>query len=101
MCWLFSGAHAYISPKLYEKTKRSLRGIIFSVRTYGRNQLLNTDEQKLDVLHKQMQFLEADYIEQFNSLDKKYIAEGLLKGIVAFEIIVSELQSKKSQSEQK
>lgn len=97
---IFSEPHAYISPKLYEKKQNVPTWNYISVHAYGKINLLNTDEQKLDVLHKQMQFFEASYIEQFNTLDKKYI-DGLLKGIVAFEIIVSELQSKEKLNQNK
>ena len=47
-----------------------------------------------------MQFFEAGFIEQFNTLDKKYI-DGLLKGIVAFEITVTKLQAKEKLNQNK
>jgi transcriptional regulator len=97
---IFSEPHAYISPKLYEKKQNVTTWNYISVHAYGKINRLNTDEQKLDVLHKQMQFFEADYLEQFNSLDKKYV-DGLLKGIVAFEIIVRVLQSKEKLNQNK
>ena len=71
-----------------------------SVHAYGKVKLFNTDEEKLQVLQKQMQFFEASYIEQFKTLDQKYI-DGLLKGIVAFEIVVTDLQSKEKLSQNK
>lgn len=90
---IFSEPHAYISPTLYEKQQNVPTWNYISVHAYGKVKILDSDEGKLHVLHKQMQFFEASYIEQFKTLDQKYI-DGLLKGIVAFEIEVSDLQSK-------
>jgi transcriptional regulator len=47
-----------------------------------------------------MQTFEANYIEQFKNLDRKYV-DGLLKGIVAFEMLVTKLQSKEKLSQNK
>ncbi|MBP6660335.1 MAG: FMN-binding negative transcriptional regulator [Chitinophagales bacterium] len=97
---IFSEPHAYISPTLYEKQQNVPTWNYVSVHAYGKVKLFNTDEEKLQVLQKQMQFFEASYIEQFKTLDQKYI-DGLLKGIVAFEIVVTDLQSKEKLSQNK
>ena len=90
---VFSEPHAYISPTLYEKQQNVPTWNYISVHAYGKLKIVNSNEEKLNVLHKQMQFFEASYIEQFKALDQKYI-DDLLKGIVAFEIVVTNLQSK-------
>ena len=95
---IFSEPHAYISPTLYEQQQNVPTWNYVSVHAYGKVNLFNTDEKKLEVLHKQMQFFEASYIEQFQKLDKKYV-DGLLKGIVAFEITVTNLQAKEKLSQ--
>lgn len=100
MLVVFSEPHAYISPSLYEKQQNVPTWNYVAVHAYGKIKILESDEEKLQVLHKQMQTFEASYIEQFKSLDKKYI-EGLLKGIVAFEMIVTHLQSKEKLSQNK
>ena len=97
---IFSEPHAYISPTLYEKQQNVPTWNYISVHAYGKLTILNSDEEKLQVLHKQMQFFEASYIEQFKTLDKKYI-DGLMKGIVAFEITVANLQAKEKLSQNK
>lgn len=97
---VFAEPHAYISPALYEKQQNVPTWNYIAVHAYGKIKILNSDEEKLKVLHKQMQTFEADYIEQFKNLDKKYI-NGLLNGIVAFEIIVTDLQSKEKLSQNK
>ena len=97
---IFSEPHAYISPTLYEKQQNVPTWNYVSVHAYGKVTILDSDEGKLSVLHKQMQFFEASYIEQFKTLDQKYI-DGLLKGIVAFEITVTNLQAKEKLSQNK
>lgn len=97
---IFSEPHAYISPTLYEKKQNVPTWNYVSVHAYGKVKILDSNEEKLKVLHKQMQFYEANYLEQFKTLDQKYI-DGLLKGIVAFEIEVTKLQSKEKLSQNK
>ncbi len=97
---IFSEPHAYISPSLYEQQQNVPTWNYVAVHAYGKMILQNSDEEKLNILHKQMQFFEAGFIEQFNTLDKKYI-DGLLKGIVAFEITVTKLQAKEKLNQNK
>jgi transcriptional regulator len=97
---VFSEPHAYISPTLYEKQQNVPTWNYVAVHAYGKIKILESDEEKLQVLHKQMQTFEASYIKQFKSLDRKYI-DGLLKGIVAFEMLVTKLQSKEKLSQNK
>jgi transcriptional regulator len=97
---IFSEPHAYISPSLYEQQQNVPTWNYVAVHAYGKMILQNSDEDKLNVLYKQMQFFEAGFIEQFNTLDKKYI-DGLLKGIVAFEITVTKLQAKEKLNQNK
>lgn len=97
---IFSEPHAYISPTLYEKQQNVPTWNYVAVHAYGKIKIFGSDEEKLSVLHKQMQTYEASYIEQFKTLDKKYV-DGLLKGIVAFEVLVSKIQSKEKLSQNK
>lgn len=97
---VFSEPHAYISPSLYEKQQNVPTWNYVAVHAYGKLSVLENDNQKLEVLHKQMRTFEEAYLQQFKNLDQKYI-DGLLKGIVAFEILVTGLQSKAKLSQNK
>lgn len=97
---VFSEPHAYISPSHYEKQQNVPTWNYVAVHAYGKISVLEDDNQKLEVLHKQMRSFEEAYLQQFNTLDQKYI-DGLLKGIVAFEILVTDLQSKAKLSQNK
>lgn len=90
---IFSEPHAYISPSLYEKQQNVPTWNYVAVHAYGKLKFFESDEEKLHILKMQMQSFEPAYLEQFKTLDQKYI-DGLLKGIVAFEITVTDLQSK-------
>lgn len=97
---IFSEPHAYISPSLYEHQQNVPTWNYISVHAYGKLKIVGGDDEKLKVLLAQMQTFEESYIEQFKTLDQKYI-DGLLKGIVAFEIIVTNLQSKEKLNQNK
>ncbi len=97
---IFSEPHAYISPTLYEHQQNVPTWNFVAVHAYGKIEFYLTDEEKRMVLHKQMQAYEPAYLEQFKSLDAKYV-DGLLKGIVAFKIHVGELQGKEKLSQNK
>ena len=97
---IFSEPHAYISPSLYEQKQNVPTWNYVAVHAYGKIHILDSNEEKLIVLHKQMQSYEAGFIEQFRTLDKKYI-DGLLQGIIAFEITVSNLQAKEKLNQNK
>lgn len=97
---IFSEPHAYISPTLYEKKQNVPTWNYVAVHAYGKVKILDSNEEKLQVLHKQMQSYEVNYIEQFKELDSKYI-DGLLNGIVAFKITITNLQSKEKLSQNK
>ncbi len=97
---VFSEPHAYISPSLYEHTQNVPTWNYIAVHAYGKITIFNNDDQKLAVLHKQMQSFEENYIQQFNALPTKYV-DGLLNGIIAFEISVTDLQSKAKLSQNK
>jgi len=97
---VFSEPHAYISPSLYEHRQNVPTWNFIAVHAYGKIELYQSDRDKLSVLHRQMQSYEPAYIEQFNTLDEQYI-NGLLKGIVAFKITVTDLQGKEKLSQNK
>jgi len=97
---IFAEPHAYISPSLYEHAQNVPTWNYIAVHAYGNFRALESDAQKLDVLHKQMRTFEENYLKQFKTLDSKYV-DGLLKGIVAFEIEVTKLQGKEKLSQNK
>ncbi|HTB32717.1 MAG TPA: FMN-binding negative transcriptional regulator [Bacteroidia bacterium] len=90
---IFTEPHAYISPKHYEKEESVPTWNYLAVHAYGRCVLLDGEENKAALLKETIQYYDADYLKQWDSLPDKY-KQNMMKGIVAFEIVVDDLQAK-------
>ena len=97
---IFSEPHAYISPSLYEKHDNVPTWNYISVHAYGKLSFIEEPQAQYELLEKQMQAFEPSYLEQWKTVSPEY-KEGLRKGIVAFEIAVTELQGKEKLSQNK
>ena len=87
---IFSGPHGYVSPKHYNKKQNVPTWNYIAVHVYGKHNILEKDEEKITVLEKTINKLEASYFEQWKSLDSAYKIN-MVKEIVAFEIEVTEM----------
>jgi len=97
---IFSEPHAYISPKHYDKELNVPTWNYFSVHAYGQGQLITDTEKTFEVLEATMENYEIDYKQQWNRLPEDYKLK-MVKGIVAFEVILTDLQAKKKLSQNK
>lgn len=103
---IFSGPNAYISPSLYEKKENVPTWNYIAVHCSGKVILDQSEETKKKVLEAMIAFFEPEYQLQWESLRPEYI-NGLMKGIVAFSVEVTNLEGKfklsqnKTASEQK
>lgn len=97
---LFSEPHAYISPQLYESPINVPTWNYIAVHAYGKAQLIADEIAATALLEQTINYYEAQYMVQWNSLPQDY-KDRLLKGIVAFEIVVTELQGKQKLSQNK
>lgn len=95
---IFTEPHAYISPKHYEKETNVPTWNYIAVHAYGKATFLPEGEQTADLLVQMISNYEADYLTQWNSLSDEY-KQRMMKGIVAFEIIVDDLQGKQKLSQ--
>ncbi len=95
---IFAEPHAYISPKHYEHEKSVPTWNYVAVQAYGKATLIESAEQKATLLAQTINFYEADYMQQWESLPDDYKIK-MMKGIVGFEIVVDELQAKKKLSQ--
>ena len=95
---IFTEPHAYISPKNYEKDTNVPTWNYLAVHAYGKCTLLDGEEQKSALLKEMVQYYEKDYLKQWDSLPKEY-KHRMMNGIVAFEILVDDLQAKKKLSQ--
>jgi transcriptional regulator len=97
---IFIEPHAYISPKHYEKTESVPTWNYLAVHAYGKCVLLNGEENKAALLKETIQYYEADYLKQWNNLPDDF-KQKMMKGIVAFEIELDDLQAKSKLSQNK
>jgi transcriptional regulator len=90
---IFTEPHAYISPKHYEKEESVPTWNYLAVHAYGKCVLLDGEENKTALLEQTIKYYDSDYLKQWNNLPDNYKIN-MMKGIVAFEIIVDDLQAK-------
>jgi len=90
---IFQGPHAYISPSHYEKWESVPTWNYIAVHAYGSAKLIQDEAGRLAVLAELIATTEPGYQQQWDSLSDKF-RNGMLNGIVAFEITVTHLEGK-------
>jgi transcriptional regulator len=95
---IFTEPHAYISPKHYEKETNVPTWNYIAVHAYGKPSILPEGEETADLLARMISNYETDYLAQWNGLPDEY-KQRMMKGIVAFEIMVDDLQGKQKLSQ--
>ncbi|MBV8885063.1 MAG: FMN-binding negative transcriptional regulator [Chroococcidiopsidaceae cyanobacterium CP_BM_RX_35] len=93
---IFTGPHAYIAPSLYEKHESVPTWNYIAVHAYGVPQVitLSNSRKLMDKMIDQMiDTYGADYKSQWHSLSNSF-QEGMMKGIVGFEMTVTRLEGK-------
>lgn len=97
---IFQGPHAYISPKHYEKEENVPTWNYIAVHAYGKATLITDEERGYAILEELMQQSEPKYLAQWERLSPDY-KRRLYRGIVPFEITITELQAKHKLSQNK
>jgi transcriptional regulator len=93
---IFTGAHAYISPTAYEKQENVPTWNYIAVHAYGTPQIItfnDSPELMNKMINKMVDNYEASYQAHWHSLSQEY-REGMMKGIVGFEMAVTRLEGK-------
>jgi transcriptional regulator len=97
---IFSEPHAYISPRHYDKKLNVPTWNYISVHAYGEGKLITEVRKVFEVLERSIENYEVLYKDQWSNLPCDY-KTGLAKGVVAFDIEVTDLQGKKKLSQNK
>lgn len=97
---IFTGPHGYISPTHYDKWESVPTWDYIAVHAYGKASIVHNDTGKLRILEQMISYYEQDYLKQWNDLPDKY-KNGMLRGIVAFELEVTNLQGQQKLSQNK
>jgi transcriptional regulator len=93
---IFGGPHAYISPSLYEKVESVPTWNYITVHAYGTPVIYryaDAPEKVQGMLEVMMQTYDPAYMRQWETLTDKF-REGMMMGIVAFEMVVTRLEGK-------
>ena len=97
---IFQEPHAYISPMLYEKVENVPTWNYIAVHAYGKIKTFPPVEN-LILLEKQVAAFDKKYFEtNWQQISDEYKIN-LAKGVVAFEIEVTDLQGKKKLNQNK
>ncbi|MEI6948057.1 FMN-binding negative transcriptional regulator [Paraflavisolibacter sp. H34] len=97
---VFAGPHAYISPVHYDRRESVPTWDYLAVHAYGKAKIMEEESSRLKALEQMIRFYEPGYLEQWNSLPDTF-KQGMIKGIVAFELEVTDLQGQKKLSQNK
>jgi len=97
---IFSEPHAYISPKNYDKELNVPTWNYIAVHAYGQATLVTEQNQVLEILKNSIEYYDHSYKQQWDNLPEDYKL-GMIKGIVAFAMVVTDIQGKKKLSQNK
>ena len=95
---IFSEPHAYISPKNYDNVLNVPTWNYISVHAYGEGKLITETQKTFKILEATIDNYETAYRQQWDNFPEEYKTK-MAKGIVAFEILVTDLQAKKKLSQ--
>ena len=97
---IFSEPHAYVSPSHYDKKLNVPTWNYMSVHAYGKAKLIEEEQAVFGVLEDMINSFESEYMKQWKELPAEYKSK-MARGIVAFEIVVADLQFKEKLSQNK
>lgn len=95
---IFTEPHAYISPTHYDKELNVPTWNYIAVHAYGTGKLITGEKATFEVLEATIDTYETTYRKQWNVLPGDYKLK-MSKGIVAFDVIVTDLQAKQKLSQ--
>jgi Transcriptional regulator len=95
---IFTEPHAYISTKHYDSEMNVPTWNYIAIHVYGKGQIFTEQNQSFDVLDKMINNFEKEYKHQWDKLPLDYKTK-MLNGIVAFQIIATDIQAKKKLSQ--
>ena len=90
---VFSGPHAYVSPRWYEEKERVPTWNYAAVHAYGMPKLVSDPKLKHESQRRLVAALDPRWLPQFDALRQEYV-DRMLDGIVNFEIEVTRLDTR-------
>ncbi|TMH74433.1 MAG: FMN-binding negative transcriptional regulator [Betaproteobacteria bacterium] len=90
---IFSGPHAYVSPRWYEETERVPTWNYAAVHAYGVPKLVTDEAAKHASQRRLVAAIDPQWLPKFDALSPKYVS-GMLNGIVNFQIPVTRIETR-------
>ena len=90
---VFSGPHAYVSPRWYEATERVPTWNYAAVHAYGTARVTTDKAAKHAAQRALVAELDPEWLPKFDALRAEYVAS-MLEGIVTFDIAVTRLETR-------
>jgi transcriptional regulator len=90
---VFSGPHAYVSPRWYEEQERVPTWNYAAVHAYGVPAMVKDRQTKHASQRHLISTLDPQWLPKFDALRPEYV-DRMLDGIVNFEIVVTRLETR-------
>lgn len=98
---IFSGPHAYVTPRLYGEPQNFPTWNYAAVHAYGQAVTIDSPEENLVLITKMVEAFDPDYFAgNWKTIDEEYKLSRA-RAVVGFEIVVDELQGKKKLNQNK
>jgi len=90
---VFSGPHAYVSPRWYERAPAVPTWNYAAVHAYGVPRVIEERDPKHDSQRRLVEALDPQWLPAFDALPREYIDQ-MLNGIVNFELEIARLETR-------
>jgi transcriptional regulator len=90
---IFTGPHAYVSPRWYEEQERVPTWNYAAVHAYGIAKVIPERRHKLASQRRLIESLDPQWLPKFDALRREYV-EQMLDGIVNFSVAVTRLEAR-------
>ena len=90
---VFSGPHAYVSPRWYEEAERVPTWNYAAVHAYGVPEVISERNAKSASQRRLIESLDPQWLPKFDALRQEYV-DLMLEGIVNFSIPVARLETR-------
>ena len=90
---VFSGPHAYVSPRWYQEKERVPTWNYAAVHAYGIPKVISERSKKHASQRRLIAMLDPQWLPAFDALRKEYV-DAMLDGIVNFEIPVTRFETR-------
>lgn len=97
---IFQEPHAYISPRHYDKALNVPTWNYLAAHLYGTGRIITAPEDVMHILNETVKNYEPEYQPQYERLPEEF-KQKMRRGIVAFDITVTNIQAKKKLSQNK